>query len=62
MEHLHWSFMDNYKWLEIRQPNPNTGLFSIDHNEGFSIHISVVEDILVTSGYPTYDPPQSDST
>ena len=34
--YLHWSFMDNYEWLENYRPEAKFGLFSIDRNVGKS--------------------------
>ena len=34
--YLHWSFMDNYEWLENYRPEARFGLFSIDRNIGKS--------------------------
>ena len=30
--YLHWSFMDNYEWLENYRPQSKFGLFSVDRN------------------------------
>jgi beta-glucosidase len=30
--YLHWSFMDNYEWLENYRPEAKFGLYRIDHN------------------------------
>jgi len=30
--YLHWSFMDNYEWLESYRPEAKFGLFSINHS------------------------------
>jgi beta-glucosidase/6-phospho-beta-glucosidase/beta-galactosidase len=32
--YLHWSFMDNYEWLDNYRPEGKFGLFSIDRNIG----------------------------
>ena len=32
--YLHWSFMDNYEWLDTYRPEGKFGLFSIDRNIG----------------------------
>jgi beta-glucosidase/6-phospho-beta-glucosidase/beta-galactosidase len=32
--YLHWSFMDNYEWLDNYRPQGKFGLFSINHNIG----------------------------
>jgi beta-glucosidase/6-phospho-beta-glucosidase/beta-galactosidase len=32
--YLHWSFMDNYEWLDNYKPEGKFGLFSIDRNIG----------------------------
>ena len=34
--YLHWSFMDNYEWLENYRPEARFGLFSIDRSVGTS--------------------------
>src|SRR5438445_8472863 len=34
--YLHWSFMDNYEWLENYRPEAKFGLFSIDRTVGES--------------------------
>jgi beta-glucosidase len=36
MGYLHWSFMDNYEWLENYRPEAKFGLFSIDRTVGKS--------------------------
>jgi beta-glucosidase/6-phospho-beta-glucosidase/beta-galactosidase len=32
--YLHWSFMDNYEWLDNYRPEGKFGLFSIDRSTG----------------------------
>jgi beta-glucosidase len=49
--YLHWSFMDNYEWLDHYKPEAKFGLFFIDHNDDDN---DVNLNRKVTKGAETY--------
>jgi beta-glucosidase/6-phospho-beta-glucosidase/beta-galactosidase len=69
--YLHWSFMDNYEWLDSYRPESKFGLFGIDRDVGkdgqpdFKRHrtrgAEALEFIIKRSLFPKCDLAQRDS-